>query len=146
MSTSATKLPTAADVMTPGPRTCSSFSTVLEAVMIFRDADCGAVPVLDDGKPVGLLTDRDVALALAEHPDDLITLPVTELMTHGVIAVAPTDDVEAIAARFADKAVRRLLVIDAAGLLVGIIAWSDIAAYFPDKRLGHVVSEVVQHP
>ena len=57
---------TAADVMTASPRTCSTFSTVLEAVMIFRDADCGVVPVLEDGKPVGVLTDRDVALALAE--------------------------------------------------------------------------------
>ena len=145
MSTSPSKSPTAADVMTPGPRTCSSFSTVLEAVMIFRDADCGAVPVLDDGKPVGLLTDRDVALALADHPDDLITLPVTDLMTHGVVAVAPVDDIEAIAAKFADKAVRRLLVIDAQGQLAGIIAWSDIAGYFPDRRLGQLVSDVVQH-
>ena len=67
MASTAAKSLTAADVMTPNPRTCSTFSSVLEAVMIFRDADCGAVPVLDDGKPVGVLTDRDVALALAEH-------------------------------------------------------------------------------
>ena len=60
---------TAADVMTPSPRTCSNFSTVLEAVLIFRDADCGLVPVLEDGKPIGVLTDRDVALALIDHGD-----------------------------------------------------------------------------
>ena len=60
MATSASL--TAADVMTASPRTCSPFSTVLEAVMIFRDADCGAVPIVEDGKPVGVLTDRDVAL------------------------------------------------------------------------------------
>ena len=60
---------TAADLMTPNPRTCSPFSSVLEAVLIFRDADCGAGPVVDAGQPVGILTDRDVALALADHPD-----------------------------------------------------------------------------
>ena len=54
---------TAADVMTASPRTCSTFSTVLEAVLIFRDNDCGAVPILAEGKPVAILTDRDVALA-----------------------------------------------------------------------------------
>src|SRR6202020_1112424 len=43
---------TAADVMTPAPLTCSTFSTVLEAVMIFRDANCGAVPILEEGRPV----------------------------------------------------------------------------------------------
>src|ERR1700753_4119212 len=95
--------PTAADVMTPGPRTCSTFSTVLEAVMIFRDADCGAVPVLEDGKPVGLLTDRDVALALPEHGADLSVLTVTDLMTQGVVAVAPEDGIETIAAKSGDK-------------------------------------------
>ncbi len=55
--------------MTAAPRTCSTFSTVLEAVMIFRDSDCGAVPILEEGKPVAVLTDRDVALALSEFPD-----------------------------------------------------------------------------
>ena len=60
---------TAADVMTTSPRTCSTFSTVLEAVMIFRETDCGAVPILAEGKPVAILTDRDVALAIGEFPD-----------------------------------------------------------------------------
>ncbi len=137
---------TAADVMTPSPRTCSTYSTVLEAVLIFRDADCGAVPILDEGKPVGLLTDRDVALALANHGGDLTTLPVTELMTSGVVAVSPGDSIDVIADKFADKGVRRLLVIDDQGQLVGIIAWSDIAAYFPEQRVGQVVTEVIQHP
>jgi CBS domain-containing protein len=146
MASSNATPPTAADVMTPSPRTCSTFSSVLEAVMIFRDADCGAVPVLDDCKPVGLITDRDVALALAEHGGNLANLPVTELMTEGVVAVAPGDGIEAIAAKFADKAVRRLLVIDAQGELVGIIGWSDLAAYFPERRVGQVVADVVQQP
>ena len=85
-----TAVQTAADVMTASPRTCSPFSTVLEAVMIFRDADCGAVPVLDEGKPVGVLTDRDVALALTEFGDTLTARPVTDLMTVGVLPYALT--------------------------------------------------------
>jgi CBS domain-containing protein len=139
------RFPTAAEVMTPNPRTCSTFSSVLEAVMIFRDADCGAVPVLDDGKPVGVLTDRDVALALTEFGDTLTGRPVTDVMTKGVVAVAPEDGVEAIAGKLADKAVRRLLVIDAQGQLVGIIAWSDLAPYLPPQRMGRMVDEVVEH-
>ena len=146
MATSTSNYPTAADVMTPSPRTCSTYSTVLEAVMIFRDADCGAVPVLDEGKPVGLITDRDVALALASHGGDVTTLPVTELMTSGVVAVKPDDTIDVISGKFADKGVRRLLVIDSQGQLVGIIAWSDIAAYFPEERVGQVVTDVIQHP
>jgi CBS domain-containing protein len=136
---------TAADVMTPNPRTCSTFSTVLEAVMIFRDADCGAVPVLDDGKPVGVLTDRDVALALTEFGESLIARPVTDVMSKGVVSVAPEDGIETLAEKLSDKAVRRLLVVDARGQLAGIIAWSDLAPYLPDQRLGRMVDEVVEH-
>src|SRR5438270_13257849 len=99
-----TKL-TAADVMTPDPRSCSPFSTVLEAVLIFRDADCGAVPVVEDGKPVGILTDRDVALALAEYPD-LVGRSVADIMSRGVISVSPEANLDTIKDRFADQAVR----------------------------------------
>jgi len=140
------RIPTAAEVMTPNPRTCSTFSTVLEAVMIFRDADCGAVPVLDDGKPVGVLTDRDVALALTEFGENLTGRPVSDLMSRGVVAVAPEDGIDSIAEKFADKAVRRLLVVDAQNQLLGIIGWADIAPHLPDQRIGRIVTEVVEQP
>jgi len=137
---------TAADLMTPGPRTCSSYSTVLEAVLIFRDADCGAVPILEDGKPVGVLTDRDVALALADRGAALPGLPVTELMSRGVVSVTPDDPLDVVVEKFGDRGVRRLLVIDSNGLLHGIISWADVAPHVPDRTMGHAVSEVVEQP
>ena len=62
----------------------------MEAVLIFRDADCGFVPVVDAGKPVGVLTDRDVALALADYKDSLAATAVGDVMTRDVVAV-PSD-------------------------------------------------------
>lgn len=135
---------TAADMMTASPRTCSTFSTVLEAVLIFRDEDCGAVPILDEGKPVGVLTDRDVALAVAEGGPNLAARPVTDFMTQGVASVLPTDKLEDVAAKFSDKAVRRLLVVDPAGQLQGILAWADLARYLPDQGMGRIVTDVVE--
>ena len=135
--------PTAADIMTPSPRTCSPFSTVLEAVMIFRDADCGAVPVVDSGQPVGVLTDRDVALALAEFPD-VRDRPVSDLMTRGAITVTPDASLEVVKSEFGAHGVRRLLVADSAGVLQGVIALSDVSRYLSDCDLGNVVTDVVQ--
>ena len=135
---------TAADVMTPNPRTCSPFSTVLEAVMIFRDADCGAVPVVENGKPIGILTDRDVALALAEHPD-LATRRVTDIMTRGLVTVGPDLTLDQVREKMADGGVRRLLVVSGDQLL-GIIAWADVAPRSPDREIGRVVTETVEHP
>jgi CBS domain-containing protein len=137
---------TAADVMTASPRTCSPFSTVLEAVMVFRDADCGAVPVVEDGQPVGVVTDRDVALALAHHETDLPALPVSEIMSRPAVTVAPETPIDELVAKFGEHGVRRLLVAGRDGQLAGIVAWSDVAPYAADQELGRAVSEVVERP
>jgi len=146
MAASSRSTLTAADVMTSAPRTCSVFSTVLEAVLLFRDADCGAVPIIEDGKPVGILTDRDVALALAEHQENLPDLPVGKIMTQGVVAIAPDTTLESLVNQFGDHRVRRLLVVDPADQLLGIVAWADIAPYVTDREVGKAVSEVVESP
>jgi CBS domain-containing protein len=139
-------MPTASDLMTPAPRTCSVFSTVLEAVLIFRDADCGAVPVTEDGEPVGILTDRDVVLAMIDKGGDLPDLPVSDIMTRGVVSIRPDTSIDEIESTFAAKTIRRLLVTDASGQLVGIVAWSDVAPYISAQKLGRVVSDVVEKP
>jgi CBS domain-containing protein len=136
---------TAADVMTAAPLTCSTFSTVLEAVMIFRDANCGAVPILEEGKPVAILTDRDVALALAEYPD-LVGRPVSEIMQPGVVSVSPEDTLGQVCEVLRTQGVRRVLVVDPAGRLVGIIGWADIAPILSDRMMGRLVTDVVATP
>jgi CBS domain-containing protein len=136
---------TAADVMTASPRTCSPFSTVLEAVLIFRDANCGVVPVVDTGEPVGVLTDRDVALALADYPD-LVGRPVSDIMSKGVLTVAPEATLAEVIQRFGTEQVRRLIVVRSDGQLLGIVTWADVAPYLNDIELRDVaVTEVVQH-
>ena len=133
---------TAADVMTAAPRTCSTFSTVLEAVMIFRDSDCGAVPILAEGKPVAILTDRDVALALSES-SDLSRQPVGSIMTEGVVSVAPEARLDEVCTALRAHGVRRVLVIDAEGMVKGIIGWTDIAPVLSDRMMGMVVKDSV---
>ncbi len=135
---------TAADVMTASPRSCTPYSTVLEAVMLFRDADCGAVPILADGKPVGILTDRDVALAITEFAD-LPSRSVAEIMSKDPITVAPAAPVSEVEAKIAANAVRRILVVDASGVLVGVISLADLArAGRSDATLGRTVADVVE--
>jgi CBS domain-containing protein len=133
---------TAADVMTRSPRTCSAFSTVLEAVMIFRDSDCGAVPILAEGKPIAILTDRDVALAIGEFPD-LANRPVTDIAVSGIASVAPDDSLGEVCEVLRSQGVRRVLVVDAAMQVQGIISWADIAPVLSDRMMGKVVKDMV---
>src|SRR5271166_5502007 len=86
---------TVAEAMTAAPRTCSPVSTVLEAVMLFRDADCGAIPITDTGKPIGVLTDRDVAMAIPSHQSDLGRTPVGDLMSKDVVTIDLDEPLEA---------------------------------------------------
>ena len=135
---------TAADVMTVSPRTCSPFSSVLEAVLVFRDANCGAIPIVDAGEPVGVLTDRDVALALADFPD-LGSHPVSEIMSKGVLTIAPEATLDELVKRFVSEGVRRLIVTRSDGQLLGIVGQSDVAPYFRDLATGGAVeAEVAQ--
>lgn len=137
---------TAADVMNTFPRTCSRFSQVIEAVMIFKDEDCGMVPVVEEGKPIGVVTDRDVALALAERPDDLARRPVEEIMSTTPITVTVDVPLSEVLATFGRELVRRLLVVDDEGTLVGVISWKDLAAEVPAREIGRVVNDVVESP
>jgi len=135
----------AADVMTSSPRTCSKFSRVIEAVMIFKDEDCGMIPVVEEGKPIGVVTDRDVALALASH-DNLVERPVADIMTTRIISVRPDTPLEDVAAMFAQEAVRRLIVVDGDGQLVGVIGFKDVGDQLPKRVVGQVVSSIVEEP
>jgi CBS domain-containing protein len=132
----------AADVMVAEPRTCSPFSTALEAALIFRDADCGAVPVVEDGRPVGVLTDRDLALALPERGADLGGTAVGELMTRDVVTIATDAPLDVAIERLGERGLRRLLVVGPDGRLAGILSWTDLAPHVSERALGHVVARI----
>ena len=79
----------ASDIMVPVPRTCSPFSTITEAALILKDQGLGMVPVVDLGKPIGIVTDRDVAAADAGGPESG-QQPVSDVMDRQ-IPTAPAD-------------------------------------------------------
>jgi len=135
----------AADLMNPNPRTCSRFSRVIEAVLIFKDEDCGLVPVVEKCKPIGVVTDRDVALALATY-DDLVQQPIEKIMSTTLVTVSPSTPMAKVAETFGREGVRRLLVVDSGGLLVGVIGWKDVCGEISDRVIGRVVTEVVESP
>ncbi len=135
----------ASDVMRRSPRTCSPQSTVIEAVLIFKDEDCGLVPIVDGGKPVGVVTDRDVALGLANVPD-LEARAVSEIMSTKPIVIPPDMPLVDVAGVFAMEGVRRLLVVDGDGMLIGVISWSDVAKRLSFSVMGAIVNENTSQP
>ena len=110
--------------------------------MIFRDTDCGAVPILAEGKPVAILTDRDVVLAIGEFPD-VVKRPVSDIMRPGVVSVRPGDSVVEVCDALRAQSIRRVLVVDSNSQVLGIIGWADVAPVLSDRMMGQVVKDVV---
>jgi CBS domain-containing protein len=114
------------ELMTPSVKTIDSTATVLEAAEIMRDQDVGALPVADAGRPIGMLTDRDIVVrALADYRDPGQTR-VRDIITPRLSTVYNDQDVTEAADVMARDQVRRLLVLDRQQAPVGILSLGDI--------------------
>lgn len=127
----------ASEIMTPSPACCSPSDTIQDAARLMRDNDCGALPVVDNDRIVGIVTDRDLAIrALAEGRNADTRLG--DIITRDLACVNTDDDVGEVARLMSDRQVRRIPVVDADGSCVGIISQADIARAASD---GEPVSE-----
>ncbi|MBI5431829.1 MAG: CBS domain-containing protein [Planctomycetes bacterium] len=107
-------------------QTCRADQTLNEAVQVFWDKDCGVVPVVDgEEKLVGILTDRDVAVAAYFRGESLKNVCVADAMGRNVLTVRKSDDVEDALELMRTHQVRRLPVVDPDGRVEGILSLSD---------------------
>ncbi len=121
------------DIMTTSVRTATRENTLTEVAAMMRDGDMGSVPVAENGKLVGIVTDRDIvvrSVAVGRGPDT----SVAEAMTTDIFSVKPDDFVFEAIRLMGDKQVRRVPVVDENGNLAGIIAIADIALEMEDER------------
>jgi CBS domain-containing protein len=115
------------DVMTADPATCRPTDLGTAAARIMWDRDCGAVPVVDDaGHPIGMITDRDLCMAAYLRSLRLDQLTVDSVMTHSAVTCSITDRLDAAGHAMADARVRRLPVVDASGVVCGVLSITDI--------------------
>ncbi|HEY6867078.1 MAG TPA: CBS domain-containing protein [Candidatus Eisenbacteria bacterium] len=117
---------------------CTRSSDLAAAAMIMWRNDCGVVPVLDDERRVvGVVTDRDICMAVAtrhRRPEDI---RVAELATDRLHAVTPDSDLREALELMKARQVRRLPVTDARGALRGMLSLSDIIRTLrPVRRRG----------
>jgi CBS domain-containing protein len=114
------------ELMTKNVKVIDSTATLLEAAEMMRDADIGALPVADAGRPIGMVTDRDIVVrALAEYKDPAQT-PVRDVITPRLSTIYADRDISEAAALMAKEQVRRLLVLDHHQAPVGILSLGDI--------------------
>jgi len=102
-------------------------ASLAEAGTLLRNADCGALPVVDaDYRLIGILTDRDIALALADGDASASAVKVGEAMTRDLQTCRPDEDVRIALRRMAEHGIRRLPVCTADQKLLGILSIDDL--------------------
>ena len=114
------------DVMTPNPRCVSPDDTIQNAARIMRDEDTGVVPVVQNGRPVGVVTDRDIVVrAVAENGQ--LNRPVREILTSHLVSATPEMSTREAAELMSEHQVRRLPVVNRDKRLVGIVSLGDVS-------------------
>jgi CBS domain-containing protein len=116
------------EVMTRPAATVGVEETLDAAALKMRELGVGALPVVDRGALAGMVTDRDLAVrATATGADPTATL-VGDVMTPQLFTCGEDDDLDEAARIMEERAVRRLLVLDREGHLVGMLSVDDLAS------------------
>jgi CBS domain-containing protein len=113
------------DVMTPNPRTVSSGDSIQSAAAIMRDEDTGVVPIVDNGRAVGVVTDRDIVVRAVADGSQL-NQTVGQIATNAVVCASPDMSTREAAQLMSDHQVRRLPVVENERL-IGIVSIGDLA-------------------
>ncbi len=120
------------EIMTKNVKTATSTMSLRDVAAIMRDGDMGAVPVVDCGRLIGIVTDRDIVVrSVAEGRDASST--VGQAMTTEPFTVTPNDFVFEAIRLMGDKQIRRIPVVGPGGELAGIISMADVALETEDE-------------
>ena len=121
------------DLMSRDVKVISPDMTIRDAAREMRDGDFGMMPVGEDDRLIGTISDRDIAIRAVAEGKDAGT-PVREVMSEGVAWAYEDDSVEEAAKIMSERQVRRLPVVDRNKRLVGIVALGDFAVESSEIR------------
>src|SRR3990167_784759 len=134
------------DAMTSQVSIARPTDTIRQVAETMAKVDSGVVPVVDDGKVVGLVTDRDIVLRVVAEGRSFDSA-VSDVMSDGEVLSVKEDDILADAtAKMANHQVRRLVVLNDAGALSGILSLGDVAKDYGAKQVGKTLEEISQEP
>src|SRR5450432_825682 len=122
------------DVMTRGVEVVRPDATLQEAAAKMKSLDVGPVPVCENDRVLGIITDRDIVVRAVAEGRDARTTRVEDVMTREVFSCGEEDDVKDAAKTMKQRQIRRLVVLTADKRLAGIVSLGDIAVDTGDDK------------
>jgi CBS domain-containing protein len=130
------------EIMT-GNVTCVGPDTTLQqAAQKMRDLDVGSLPICDNDRLVGMITDRDIAIRAVADGREPSETRAADIMSEGVEYCFEDDDLEDAAQLMREKQIRRLIVLNHDKRLTGILALGDIAVTGDETQVGETLEEI----
>ncbi len=130
------------DCMTSDCKFVSKDMTLQEAAQIMRDLDIGFLPVAEQDRLVGMVTDRDMVVRCLAEGCDPTTEVVRNAMTEKTFYCYDDQTIEDIAKNMGEIQVRRLPVVNRQKRLVGVLSLGDIAQQAANDRVGRAEQEI----
>jgi CBS domain-containing protein len=126
-----------ADVMMRTPASCTADTNLAAAVEILWVRNCGILPIVSqDGKVTGVITDRDICIALGTRNRPAAEITVGEVQPQKLFTCRADDDIHTALTIISDAKIRRLPVIDSEGILQGVLSLDDIVLHANTSAAG----------
>jgi len=130
------------DAMTAEPRSAEPSQSLVEAAQAMKQEDVGSLPVVEGGRLLAVLTDRDIVVRAVAEGVDLQATRVGDVASREPVTVGPEEDLDEALRLMARHQVRRLPVVEEDGRLVGVVAQADVAQQADEQRTGEVVEQI----
>ena len=132
------------EVMTANPSSVEPTTPVAEVARLMQQENVGSVPVVEEGRLVGTITDRDVTIRVVAEGRDPQSTNVGDVASRDLVTIDPQQNLDEALRLMAQHQVRRLPVVEEDGRLVGIVAQADVATEAPPDEAGQAVEQISQ--
>lgn len=133
------------DVMHKGAEWISPQTPLSKAAQLMKDLDIGALPVGENDRLVGMVTDRDIACRAIAGSQDVSKMTAQNVMSKGIVYCTAEEELEDALRIMETKKVRRLPVIDGKKRMVGMLSIGDVSHAAPRNVSGEVITAVSAH-
>jgi CBS domain-containing protein len=131
------------DSMTSDVKVISPKQSICDAAKMMAECDAGSLPVGEDDRLVGMITDRDIAIR-AVAQDLPPSTPVRDVMSKELLYCYEDQDIAHVAENMSEQKVRRLPVLNREKRLVGIVSLGDLARNVKTSKAGAAMAEIAK--
>jgi CBS domain-containing protein len=130
------------DLMSPSPACCTPDTTLEAVARMMCEHDCGEIPIVENEAVIGVITDRDITCRAVAKGKNAREMKARDCMSTPAITVRSETSIEECCRIMESRQIRRIPVVDAKNICIGIVAQADLARRASRETTGEVVAQV----